>query len=149
MAQLALSLEQLQDRFGSLAELLGQSASIGTRDAQASVILRVLEFGSIAGQRPWPSPGRRTVLAVDPDTGAEVVVTAQAPQGFIRVQAHTFAELLQKELRRLADWLDPGEVRALLQSAVKTAATVALEQIKSSVPEASGKLRESLFVLDN
>jgi hypothetical protein len=148
MAQEALSLEQLQDRFGKLAELPGQGTAIGTRDAEAGLILRVLEFGSMAGQRPWPRPGPRTVAAVDPETGAEVIVTAQAPQGFIRVQTRTFAEWLQKELQRPANWLDFGAVHALVQSAVKTAATAALERLKNAVPGASGTLPESLIILD-
>ncbi len=149
MPQEKLSLVQFERRLSRLAILPGQSAMIGTRDPEAGVILRVLEFGSITGQAPWPHPGPHTILALDPDTGAQVVVSARAPQGFIRIQAHEFAELLRRGLRGSANWLRAEEVDELLQTTVKRAADAALERLKSSLPSGSNRLPASLTVLDD
>ncbi len=140
--------DELAERFVRLAKLTGRSTAIGTRDAEAGVILRVLEYGSLVGQRPWPQPGLRTTRATDPETGREVVVSVQAPQGFIRVQAADFARLLIEQLGRPINWLHPEAVQALLDTAVHTAAAQALERLAAQLPEATGRLKHSLAILD-
>ena len=81
MARRILTLNELPALLSAMGQVTGRKASIGVTDPAVARYARVLEYGSIAGQKPWPHPGAKTVLAQDQDTGAAVVVTAQAPQG--------------------------------------------------------------------
>lgn len=146
MARLKLTLEELLARFDGAASVEGASAALGTNDAHAGANARVLEYGSVAGQPPWPSPGPRTVLAVDPETGLQVVVSAQAPQGYIRVRVPQFIALLRAHLPGPIDWLDTAAIEAHVREAVRAAAADALEALRSGVPADSGRLRESLMM---
>jgi hypothetical protein len=140
------------EEFGGLLEKMeaaaGSSIAIGVTDAETGRLARLLEFGSIAGQRPWPRPGPGTVFAVDPETGAQVVVSAQAPQGFIRVHAARFRDRLREVLAQPADWLDKETLDAHLSRSVSEAARAALEMLRAAAPQHSGRLRESLTVLN-
>jgi hypothetical protein len=144
MARLKITLSELLGRFERLRETEGASAYIGMRDPEAGVVARVLEFGSVAGQKPWPRPAARTVTAVNPDTGATVVVSAQAPQGYIRVRAPQMAALLREHLPAPLDWLDAAAVEEQIRSAVRLTALAALEELRGAVPADSGDLRDSL-----
>jgi hypothetical protein len=143
-----LSLDQLGARFDKIASLVDRTAAIGTADAQAASYARVLEYGSIAGQRPWPHPGERTVAAVDPETGVQVVVSARAPQGFIRVRAPEFLNQLREAIAGPADWLDAEKLDRNFSSAVQSAAAHALEEMRSAVPRESGQLAQSLTIVN-
>lgn len=142
-----LTLDELGGRLEDLAALAAKSAAVGVTDPEAALYARILEYGSIAGQPPWPHPGPRTVLAVDPETGAQVVVSAQAPQGFIRVRATQFADALRRELAQPADWLDAGAVESHLDQAVRLAAQAVLEELRSAAPRDSGQLAQSLGII--
>lgn len=142
-----LSLEELLDRLEAVAVVNPASAAIGVRDPEVARYARALEYGSIAGQPPWPRPGARTTVGVDPETGVQVVVSAQAPQGFIRVQAPQFPALVAEALAAPADWLDGTKVQLHLQRAVKQASEVALERLRAVVPRDSGRLAQSLEAL--
>lgn len=144
MARLKLTLEELLTRFDHAAAVEGAGAALGTNDPEAGAYARVLEYGSVAGRPPWPSPGPRTVLAVNPETGAQVVVSAQAPQGYIRVRAPHFVALLRAHLPGPMDWLDAAAIEAHVREAARAAAADALEAMRSGVPADSGRLRESL-----
>lgn len=144
MARLMLTLEELLARFDGITAAEGAGAVLGTNDAQAGVYARVLEYGSITGRPPWPRPGPRTVLAVNPDSGAQVVVSAQAPQGYIRVRAPYFAGLLRAHLDGPIDWLEASAIEEHLREAVRAAAAEALEALRSGAPAHAGRLRESL-----
>lgn len=148
MSRETIPLAGLAELFARLAELNGRSAAIGTRDPEAGIILRVLEYGSLIGHRPWPQPGPRTTRAIDPETGNEVVVSAQAPQGFVRVQAADFARLLSEQLGRPTNWLRPEAVQARLDEAVSNAAEQTLERLATRLLNASGRLQSSLAILD-
>ncbi len=141
-----MELKELQNRMEEMAAVAPAQAAIGTNSEKTGQILRALEFGSVEGQRPWPHPGAKTVLAVNPETGQQVVVSAQAPQGFIRVRAAEFADSLLRELARPAPWLDTSGTQAHLERAVKAAAESALAAIQNSAPRDSGKLVKSLVV---
>lgn len=142
-----LTLAALLERLEALAALSGTSTAIGVRDPQVAAYARVLEYGSLAGHRPWPSPGPRTTLAVDPQTGARVVVSAQAPQGFLRVQALAFPAEVARALQAPADWLDAQAAQSHVAEAVRHSAAAALEILRTSVPRDSTRLAESLEVL--
>ena len=138
--------EKLQQHLEEITRVQGRSAAIRVADAEAARYASVLEYGSIAGQPPWPHPGPRTVLAVDPETGAHRVVSAQAPQGFVRVRVPQFLEALHTALARPADWLSADAVEAHLETALRTTAGAALEELRNAVPRDSGRLAESLSV---
>ncbi len=142
-----LTLEELQQRLASLADVAGAQTAIGVRDSEVAAYARVLEFGSIAGQPPWPAPGPRATLAVDPETGAQVVVSTQAPQGFIRVQAPQFAVVIANELGVGVNWLDSAAVQSHIAEAAKRSAQDVLQRLRTAAPRASGRLAESLDVL--
>lgn len=142
-----MTFDELADRFAALAEIASRSAGIGVADPNVARYARVLEFGSIAGQPPWPAPGARTVLAIDPGTGAQVVVSAQAPQGFIRVRVPEFVEALRTRLAAPADWLDAVAAEDHLTRSLQDAAAQALESLRASVPRDSGRLAESLTLV--
>jgi hypothetical protein len=144
MARLKLTLGELLARFEGAASVEGATFVLGTSDAQAGALARVLEYGSVAGQPPWPGPGPRTVLAVNPETGAQVVVSAQAPQGYIRVRVPHFVALLRGHLPGPIDWLDAAAMEAHVREAGRAAAADALETLRSGVPADSGRLRDSL-----
>jgi hypothetical protein len=144
----ALSLDQLGARFEKLASLADRAADIGVADAQAAVYARVLEYGSIAGQRPWPHAGENSVPAVDPETGAQVVVSAKAPQGFIRVHAPEFLNQLREQIAGQADWLDAKKLDRNFSLAVQSAAAHALEEMRAAVPRESGRLAQSLTIVN-
>jgi hypothetical protein len=148
MAARKLTLEELPELFGRLRDIAAREARIGVRDPEVSDYVRVLEYGSLAGQRPWPHAGPRTVLVVDPHSGVQLVVTAQSPQGFIRVLVPTFVEHLHNALGEPADWLDNAAVQEHVGQAVRAAAGWSLEEIRAGAPEDSGCLRESLTILD-
>jgi hypothetical protein len=122
--------------------------AIGVADPEVARYARTLEFGSVAGEKPWPQPGARTVAAVDPEAGARVVVSAQAPQGFIRANLTQFIEALVREMGRPANWLDPAEVEAHLSAAVQRSADAALDALKQAAPRESGRLAQSLVVVE-
>jgi hypothetical protein len=143
-----LSLDELGARFEKIASLVDCTAAIGVADAQAAAYARVLEYGSIAGQRPWPHPGEITVAAVDPETGEAVVVSTQAPQGFIRVRAPEFLDRLRESIAGQADWLDAKKLDRNFSSAVQSAAAHALEEMRAAVPRKSGRLAQSLTIVD-
>ena len=148
MARRTLTLSELPALLDAMGQVTGRSASIGVTDPAVGRYARVLEYGSIAGQKPWPQPGAKTVLARNPDTGAAVVVTAQAPQGYIRVNAPTFLLELNNRIAGSADWLDPEETADHLERATAAAAAAALNRLRQLIPQESGRLRESLRVLD-
>jgi len=148
MPRRAMTLEEFAERLNELAELKSESTAIGVTDAEAAAYALVLEYGSIAGQRPWPHPGERTVAAVNPETGSVVVVSARAPQGFIRVRASQFLNELRHELAEPVDWLDPQALGQHLGRAGQAATTAALEQIRSALPRDSGRLARSLEIVD-
>lgn len=147
MAERSLTLDDLQERLEEIAGIAKARAAIGVTDPEAAAYVRALEYGSITGQPPWPHPGPRTLLAVDPESGAQVVVSAQAPQGFIRVRAPGFLDRLLAELSQPADWLDAETVQAHVQQAVQRAALMALEELRTAAPHDSGRLSESLALL--
>jgi hypothetical protein len=147
MATRELTFEELQGQFEALSQIPSKHSGIGVADPAAARYSRVLEYGSIAGQPPWPTPGRRTALAIDPETGAQVVVSAQAPQGFIRVRVPEFLEALRARLAAPADWLDAATAEDHLVRSVQDAAAVALESLRGSVPRDSGRLAESLTLV--
>lgn len=149
MPAMRITFDELNQRLDALAQLAPREIRIGAADPESARYARVLEFGSIAGQAPWPRPGARTTLAVDLQTGAQVVVSAQAPQGFIRVQAPVMRDALVAELARPADWLDAANVDTLLGDALRAAASHALERMRSSVPRDSGRLAASLAILED
>jgi hypothetical protein len=142
------SLDELGARFDEMASLVDRTAGIGVADAQTAAYARVLEYGSVAGQRPWPHPGEHTVTAVNPETGAQVVVSAQAPQGFIRVQAPDFLNRLREQISGRADWLDAKKLDRNFSLAVQSAAAHALEVMRSAVPRESGRLAQSLTIVN-
>jgi hypothetical protein len=143
-----LSLDELGARFDRIASLADRSAAIGVADTQIAAYARVLEYGSIAGQRPWPHPGERTVAAVDPESGAQVVVSALAPQGFIRVRAPEFLNQLREAIAGQSDWLDAKKLDRNFSSAVQSAAAHALEEMRAAVPRESGRLAQSLTIVN-
>jgi hypothetical protein len=147
MAETTFILEDLLDRLEEIAMAASQSRAIGVRDPEVARYARALEYGSVAGQRPWPAPGSRTTLAVDPETGAQIVVSVQAPRGFIRIQAPAFSADLIEKMRRSADWLDAAGIEAHLQAAIREAATAALARIRAAAPRDSGQLADALEVL--
>jgi len=147
MAERELTLDMLQQSFEEIAEVPSARAAIGVSDPEAAPYVRALEYGSIAGQPPWPHPGPRTLLAVDPESGAQVVVSAQAPQGFIRVRAPELLDHLLAELAQPADWFDAAAVEVHVQQAVGRAALAALEELRTAAPRDSGRLSQSLTLI--
>jgi hypothetical protein len=143
-----MTFDELGERFDALASLANRSAGIGVADAQAAAYARVLEYGSVAGQRPWPHPGERTVAAVDPETGAQVVVSARAPQGFIRVHAPEFMNQLRNAIAAPTDWLDAQSLSGHFAAAVQSITARALEEMRAGVPRDSGRLAQSLTLVN-
>ena len=143
-----LSLYELGARFDQIASLVHRTAAVGVTDDQAATYARVLEYGSVAGQRPWPHPGELTVAAVDPRTGTQVVVSARAPQGFIRVRVPEFLNQLREAIAGHADWLDAKKLDRNFSSAVQSAAAHALEVMRGAVPRESGRLAQSLTIVN-
>jgi hypothetical protein len=143
-----ITLDELDDRFEQLSSVADRSASIGVADAQAAAYARVLEYGSVTGQRPWPHPGERTVAAVDPETGAQVVVSAQAPQGFIRLRAPEFMNQLRSAIAAPADWLDAESLNGHFAAAVQSITARALEEMRAAAPRDSGRLAQSLTIVN-
>jgi hypothetical protein len=148
MTARTISLNELSDRFERLSSVGDRSAGIGVVDASVAAYARALEYGSITGQRPWPHTGERTVTAVDPDTGAQVVVSAQAPQGFIRVRAPEFLNQLREQISGQADWLDAKKLDQNFGSAVQSTAARALEEMRAAVPRDSGQLARNLTIVN-
>lgn len=142
-----MTLEQLQNLLAQMSRVVGAGAGISVRDAQTARVARVLEFGSVAGHAPWPHPGKRTVLAIDPETGTQVVVSAQAPQGFIRAQAAGFLDNLRAGLSQPANWLDAADAQERLDQAMRTAAEGAVARMRAAAPRDSGRFAESLQVV--
>ena len=143
----AMSLEDLAERLEALSSVASQSAAITVTDPKAAQYSRALEYGSIAGHKPWPHPGPRTVLTVDPETGAQVVISAQAPQGLIRVRAAQFLDFLFAATTQPMDWLDARAVEVHLKDAVSRAAQLAVEELRSAAPRDSGTFAQSLSVV--
>jgi hypothetical protein len=146
MPDTPLTLDEFETVLDELTGLAGASAVVGTKDEEAGRILRVLEYGSVAGEKPWPAPGPRTTLAVHPETGDEVVVSTQAPQGFVRVQVPAMASALRAALAGPVDWLDAAAAQQHIAAAVRAAADTALAEIRVAVPRDSGRLAASLEI---
>ena len=147
MANRSLTVEELDNLFAEMERIEGAGSEIGIAPELAQR-LYALEFGSVAGQRPWPRAGERTLRAIDPESGAQVIVSAQAPQGFIRIHAQDFAADVANELSRPTDWLDAGQTEEHLARAARAATEHALETIRDSVPRDSGELAASLHITE-
>ena len=141
-----ITLDELGERFDQLSFVAGRSSGVGVVDAQAAAYARVLEYGSVAGERPWPHPGERTVAAVDPETGAQVVVSTQAPQGFIRMRAPEFMDQLRNAIAAPTDWLDAESLSGHFAAAVQSISARALEEMRAAVPRDTGRLAQSLTI---
>jgi len=148
MAGRTLTLSELPALLDAMGQVTGRYVSIGVTDPAVARYARVLEYGSIAGQKPWPQPGAETVLAQNPQTGTTVVVSAQAPLGFIRVSVPALLRDLNNHIASPTDWLDPEKATNHLVLATLAAAKAALDRLRQLIPQGSGKLRESLQVLD-
>lgn len=144
-----MTLGDLVERLQELSGIVSRSAAISVSDPEVSRYARVLEYGSVAGRLPWPRPGERTTLAVDPETGAQMVVSVSAPEGFVRVRAGEFLNRLRDELGQPANWLDAAEVDLHLAASVSRAAASALEELRAAVPRQSGRLAQSLMIADD
>jgi hypothetical protein len=140
------TIAEFAERLRELESIGSRSIAIGTADAQAGAVARALEFGSIAGQRPWPHSGPKTTVAIDVETGAQVVVSVQAPQGFIRIRRSRFLESLRQALAGAPDWLDVGEVNAHLEARLRETAEQILAELRPAVPKDSGRLAQSLTI---
>jgi hypothetical protein len=143
----ALTLSDLGKEFDELAGALPSAISIGVTDPEVSRYVRAVEFGSLLGERPWPHPGPRTTLAVDPESGAQVVVSAEAPHGFIRVQASSFLEELRRGMSGRTNWLNVSEVNDRISASVRQAGEAALERLRAALPDQFTRLKQSLAVL--
>ena len=138
-----LSIEELTKTFERMEAVGSGSVSIVTTDAKAGQIIRALEYGSVAGRPPWPSPGPKTTLAVDPETGQRVVVSVQAPQGLIRIGAQRFLEGLRDSLAASVDWLNAESIGVHLEEKLRNTADEAIEQLHAAMPV---RLAQSLKV---
>lgn len=143
-----LNLDDLADAFAALEDVAPATAGIGVADPQVAQYARALEYGSVAGEPPWPHPGPRTTLAVNPETGEGVVVSLQAPNGFVRTQAAAIAAALVEQLAEPTNWLEPRAAQQHIQQSVSEAARRALELVRTSAPRDAGKLSESLQITD-
>lgn len=143
----ALTLSDLGKRFEELAGAVPSAVSIGVTDPEVSRYARAIEFGSLLGERPWPHPGPRTTLAVDSESGAQVVVSAEVPHGFIRVQAPSFVEALRYGMSGPANWFSVSEVNARISASVRQAGELALERLRAALPDRFTRLKQSLAVL--
>ncbi len=143
-----IDLDELNTRFEKMASVIGRSAGIGVTDVRAAAYARVLEYGSIAGHPPWPHTGKGTVAAVNPETGAQVVVSAQAAQGFIRLHAPEFLNQIRESIASPVDWLDAQEIDLHIASAVCSSAVHAVEEMRAAVPRESGRLAQSLAIVN-
>jgi hypothetical protein len=148
MPEESITLDELGAAFESLAKLASRHAAIGIADAEVAQYARAVEYGSVAGQRPWPSPGPRTTLAVDPEGGEQVVVALAAPHGFVRMNTGAIAGALTEELQAPADWLDGEAVAQHLGDVVRRAALRSLERLRQAAPRDTGRLAESLQIAD-
>jgi hypothetical protein len=129
-----LSIEELNKTFERIEAVESARVSIVASDAKAGQIIRALEYGSIAGHPPWPSPGPKTTLAVDPESGLRVVVSLQAPQGLIRIRAQRLLEFLRDSLPRSVNWLDAEAVATHLQRKLRNSASKAVEELRAALP---------------
>lgn len=143
-----IDLQEFDDLLARLEKTEGARAAIGVRDPAIAAYARVLEFGSLLGAKPWPNAGPRTTSAVDPETGTAMVVSAQAPAGFIRIHAAEMREAVASELGGVAGWLDPEELSGRIASALRAATTSAVAILRSAVPRDSGELARAIEKLD-
>ena len=148
MAVRQLSLTELPRLLGNMERVTEKTVYIGTPNPELARVSRLLEYGSIVGQKPWPRPGQKTVLAQDPTTGATVVVSAQAPRGFIRVTAPGILRELSGRIGGVSDWLDPAKINRHAEATVTEAAKSGLDRVRQLIPQESGQLRDSLQVLN-
>ena len=139
-----MTLDEFQARLERLSELKASQITIGTTDSEAGKIIRALEFGSVAGQKPWPHPGPRTSLAVNPETGAQIVVSQQMPRGLIRVRKDNFLAQLMKFLTAGDSWLDGAETQTLLEQSVRDTGGIALAEVRNALSRTSPKVRDAL-----
>lgn len=142
------SLDELSAAFEMLAHVASTAAAIGVADAEVGRYARAVEYGSMAGAKPWPNPGPQTALAVNPDTGEPVVVTVQAPQGFIRTNAAAMSRAMVEQLREPADWLGAESLTQRLAEAAQEAAEQAVAVLRSAAPRDSGRLAESVQIIN-
>lgn len=147
MARQKLTLDQLAQRLEQMASVQGVRAGIGTEDAESAAILRALEFGSISGEKPWPHAGPQTVLAVDQETGAQVVVSAKSPHGFLRSLAPEIMDRLRGAVVQPANWFEPEEAQGHLRESLRTVAAEALAQARAAIPSSSQKIRNNLVLI--
>ncbi len=141
-----MTLEELQGRFDRMANLKRAAVSIEATNADTGKVIRVLEFGSVSGQSPWPHPGPKTVLAVNPDTGAQIVVSAKMPTGFVRMQAKSFVSQLKNTLAGGNDWLDATTTNEHLDRALEAAGNSTLAALRHLLSQTSSRIRDALRV---
>lgn len=146
MADVKLDLESLADALDALATVSSVEAAVGVGDPDAARYVRILEYGSISGRQPWPHPGARTVLAVNPETGQTIVASAQAPQGFIRTNLPAMARALLTEMEDLVFDFRAESLQQSLEASVRNAASDAAELLRAAVPKDTGAVAQHLQV---
>jgi hypothetical protein len=99
----------------------------------------VWEFGRVGIK-----PGPKTVLSTNYE-GEEVVLTIQAPHGYIRIHQEDYKQIMADEFSK-ADWANTPMNRwdALLRDVVNNAAARCAELIIEGAPVDSGDLVMSI-----
>jgi hypothetical protein len=98
----------------------------------------ILEYGSIPGQQPWPSPGKKTELRADVFAGPVRVVSIQ---GFAMIRK-SLAEAKKTLIEELKSFDLSKEIRPQLGKAMNKAGIEWEYDAKFLTPEDSGEAKE-------
>jgi hypothetical protein len=112
----------------------------------ASAYALVWEYGNIRQTKKGP----KTTLGVDPETGARIWHTIQAPSGYVRIWKPTFRRIILEEINKVrflrhgASGASGRELYQQLTEAWSRIGERMTERIKSTVPVDSGDLKGSI-----
>lgn len=98
----------------------------------------VWEYGNIRQTKKGP----KTVLGVDPETGARVWLTIQAPSGYVRILKPQFRDIIEEEIIKVK--FGGKDVKTQLIYAMDRIGRRMTALVKQYVPVDKGDLKASI-----
>lgn len=121
-------------KFGSLPDKLGSAVKVV---GPAAAYALVWELGAIHLSKPGP----KTVWSTNA-YGESVILTIQAPHGFVRVNKQKYIEFIKDELSKAN--FQGQDYSTVFKQVMDNAADRAAQLIAETAPIDTGQLRESI-----
>lgn len=134
----------LDKSFGPVGDLSKISSGVGVFGSAAAYAL-VWELGTLR----WPQPGPKTIWSTN-RYGERVIMTKQAPHGYVGINATVAQSILHEELVKVKfNLADIARYKLDLEVAMDNAAIRIARVISDDAPVDSGDLRSQIQLISS